>query len=126
MAAHPPSYTPASGSVFMCTPKDVLVTKDPIFVRKDILNGRYIGRQPPNYLLVSLIICILNPIAGPLALIFSIMSDRAYTAGDVKYAEKWGSYAFTTCIMVFIFSVILYIAIGFALSPIGTKGGHVY
>ena len=54
------------------------------------------------------------------------MSDRAYGAGDVKYADKWGSYAFTTCIMTFIFSAIIYTAIGFALSPIGTKGGYTY
>ena len=54
------------------------------------------------------------------------MSDRAYNAGDVKYADKWGSYSFTTSVMIFIASSILYIAIGFALSPIGTKGGHVY
>lgn len=126
MAAHPPSYTPTSGSWFMSTPKEVLVSKDPVFVRKDVLNGRYIGRKPPNYMLLALLVCILNPIVGPIALIFSIMSDRAYDAGDVKYADKWGSYAFTASMMIFIFSVILYVAIGFALSPIGTKGGHTY
>ena len=66
---------------------------------------------------------------SPIMLFFihiSVMSDRAYNAGDVKYADKWGSYSFTTSVMIFIASSILYIAIGFALSPIGTKGGHVY
>ena len=66
-----------------------------------------------------------NDLKHPLIL-FSVMSDRAYGAGDVKYADKWGSYAFTTCIMTFIFSAIIYTAIGFALSPIGTKGGYTY
>ena len=82
MAAHPPSYTPSSGSVFMSTSKQVLVTKDPVFVRKDILNGRYIGKQPPNYMLLALLICILNPVFGPIALIFSSKSFLIYLFTD--------------------------------------------
>lgn len=52
------------------------------------------------------------------------MSDRAYAAGDIRYAEKWGQYSMTACMLIFICTVILYIAVGFALSPIGTNGGH--
>lgn len=52
------------------------------------------------------------------------MSDRAYSAGDIRYAEKWGQYSMTACMLVFISSVILYVAVVFALSPIGVNGGH--
>ena len=71
MASHPKSFTANNTDVFMTTTKDVLVTKDPVFIRKDVLNGRYIGRKPPNYMILSLLICILNPVVGPIALIFS-------------------------------------------------------
>lgn len=123
----PPTFSPTKSDIYsLSTSKQVLVTQDPVFVRRDILNGCYIGRKPQDYMLLSLLITVLNPICGPAALVFSILSDRAYKRGDVRYAQKWGDYAFTACIMTFIFSVILYIAIGFTLSPIGVRGGHLY
>ena len=54
------------------------------------------------------------------------MSDRAYYAADIRYAEKWGEYAFTACIIIFIATVVLAVAVGFSLSPYGVKGGHSY
>ena len=92
MAAHPPSYTPTSGSWFMSTPKEVLVSKDPVFVRKDVLNGRYIGRKPPNYMLLALLVCILNPIVGPIALIFSSESFDLFLLFLVHMASRFTIY----------------------------------
>lgn len=58
--------------------------------------------------------------------IVSVMSDRAYGKGDLRYAEKYGQYSMTACMLVFIVTVILYIAVAFALSPIGVNGGHSF
>ena len=79
------SYTANTTNVFMTTTKDVLVTKDPVFIRKDVLNGRYIGRKPPNYMILSLIICILNPVVGPIALIFSSEYSRDFGPVDCNH-----------------------------------------
>lgn len=127
MAAHPPSYTPTHSDVYtITTSKQVLVSKDPVYVRKDVVNGHYIGRQPDTYIIPAIILTVLNPIVGPVALVFAMMSDRAYQKGDVRYAQKWGGYALTACMCIFIFTVILYIAIGFALSPIGINGSYSF
>ncbi|KAH3830411.1 uncharacterized protein LOC127877577 [Dreissena polymorpha] len=122
-----PSYTPTGGDVYsLSTSKQVLVTKDPVFVRKDIINGHYIGKKPGNYFVVCLILSIINPVFGPISLIFSVMSDRAYNRGDLRYAEKWAQYTMTACMFIFIFTVILYIAIGFSLSTIGMNEGYQF
>ena len=72
MAAHPPSYTAAKGDIYtVTTPKEILITKDPVFARKDVINGRYIGKKPYNYMLLALAMVILNPLVGPIALVFS-------------------------------------------------------
>ena len=68
-----PAFTPTSGDVYFATPKQVLVTKDPVFVRKDVVNGHYIGQKPPNYMLLAIIMCVINPVCGPVALIFASM-----------------------------------------------------
>ncbi|XP_060597045.1 uncharacterized protein LOC132750969 [Ruditapes philippinarum] len=127
MAAHPPSFTPTVSDVYtLSTSKQVLVSKDPLYVRKDVVNGHYIGRQPENYMLIAILLCVLNPLCGPIALIFAVMSERAYRRADIRYAQKWASYSITSCMCIFIFTVILYIAIGFAVSPIGINGGHSF
>ncbi|KAL4225207.1 hypothetical protein ACF0H5_015898 [Mactra antiquata] len=127
MAAHPPSFSATTSDIYtVTTSKQVLVTKDPVFVRKDVVNGHYIGRQPDTYIVISLILCVLNPLCGAVPLIFSILSERAYKNADIRYAHKWSSYAMTANMCVFIGTVILYIAIGFALSPIGIQGGHSF
>jgi hypothetical protein len=72
MAAHPPSFTPTVSDVYtLSTSKQVLVSKDPLYVRKDVVNGHYIGRQPENYMLIAILLCVLNPLCGPIALIFA-------------------------------------------------------
>ncbi|KAK3591847.1 hypothetical protein CHS0354_005043 [Potamilus streckersoni] len=112
--------------LYPVTSKQVLVTRDPVFVRQGVINGHYIGRMPNNYLIVALIMCVINPVLGPIGLIFSIMSERSYRNGDLKYAEKWAMYSFSCSMMTFIASVIIYIAIGFTLSPYRFKGSSSY
>jgi len=65
--------TPAQPSDLysITTSKDVLVTKDTIFVRKDIVNGRFIGRKPDNYMLLAMFLTVFNPLFGPVALFFA-------------------------------------------------------
>lgn len=54
------------------------------------------------------------------------MSDRAFKQGDIKFAEKWSQYAFLTCMITVVASLVIYIALGFALSGLGLRGGHSY
>lgn len=73
------STTPTQPDVYsISTSKQVLVTKDPVFVRKDVLNGRYIGRKPENYMLIAMVLCVLNPLFGPVALFFASMLFITY------------------------------------------------
>lgn len=67
----PTTPAPPKDIYSITTSKQVLVTKDPIFVRKDVLNGRYIGRKPDNHMIVALFLCVFNPIFGPIALTFA-------------------------------------------------------
>lgn len=104
--------------------KDFLVTRDPVFVNKAVVNGEYIGRQPHTYIYLAIAVTVLNPFLGPFAIMFSVMSSRSYDDGDIKSANKWANYAFMMAMMTIGISVIVYIAIGFSLSGLGTKGGH--
>ncbi|XP_060070033.1 uncharacterized protein LOC132550052 [Ylistrum balloti] len=104
--------------------KDFLVTRDPVFVNKAVVNGEYIGRQPHTYIYLAIAVTVLNPLLGPFAIMFAVMSSRSYDDGDVKTALKWANYAFMLSMMTIGISIIVYIAIGFSLSPLGTKGGH--
>ncbi|XP_052802895.1 uncharacterized protein LOC128233058 [Mya arenaria] len=126
MSAYPPQYTATKPQdvYTLATSKQVLVSKDPVFVRKDVINGAYIGQKPESYKIVCIFLMILNPVFGPIPFIFSVLSDRAYDRGDLRYAEKWAQYTLSACMFIFIFTVILYIAIGFSLSPLGINGGH--
>jgi hypothetical protein len=54
------------------------------------------------------------------------MSRRALNEGDLKFADKWGQYAFLMCMITIVASIVLYIAIGFALTSLGIRGGHSY
>ena len=51
--------------------KAILVTRDPVFVNKNIINGRYIGVRPHTYLPLALAVTILNPILGPIGILFA-------------------------------------------------------
>ncbi|OWF43307.1 uncharacterized protein LOC110459944 [Mizuhopecten yessoensis] len=104
--------------------KDILVTRDPVFVNKAVVNGEYIGRKPHTYIYLAIAVTVLNPLLGPFAIMFAVMSTRSYDDGDIKSAVKWANYSFMLGMMTIGISVILYIAIGFSLSGLGTKGGH--
>ena len=58
--------------------------------------------------------------------VLPVLSNRAFKEGDLKFAEKWSQYAFLTCMITVVVSIVIYIAIGFSLSPIGLRGGHSY
>lgn len=104
--------------------KQILVTKDPVFVNKNIIDGRYIGKRPPNYFILAVVVTVLNPLLGPIAILFSFMSTRSYNDGDLKYSEKWASYAFMWSMLTVGITIILACAIGFALSEMSISGGH--
>ena len=51
--------------------KDFLVTRDPVFVNKTVINGEYIGRQPETYIWLAIFVTVINPLVGPIAILFS-------------------------------------------------------
>ncbi|KAK6192634.1 hypothetical protein SNE40_004075 [Patella caerulea] len=118
--------TPVGGDLYRTPSKQILVTRDPVYSHPAIFQGQYIGPQPHSYLPLAICVTILNPLIGFVALIFSYMSIRSYKRGDVKYAYKWSNHAFLMGMITIVLSLVLYIAIGFALSPIGVRGGHSY
>ncbi|XP_011436994.1 transmembrane protein 233-like [Crassostrea angulata] len=128
MSAFPGATTPNVGPDYYESSstwsKEILVTKDPVFVNRTVINGHYIGRKPHNYLPLAIVATILNPLIGPIAIVFAIMSTRSYYDGDMKYAEKWADHAFMIAMATLGITIILAVAIGFTLSNVGTKGGH--
>lgn len=83
--------TPQTDLYCISTSKQVLVTKDPIFVRKDVVNGRYIGRKPDNYMLVAMILCVFNPLFGPVALFFASKLKKEYLAEMVEVSASFST-----------------------------------
>ena len=63
----------------MPTDKEILVTKDPVFVNKNIIDGRYIGKRPENYVVLAIIVSVLNPLLGPIAVLFSCKYLESFT-----------------------------------------------
>ncbi|XP_064603472.1 uncharacterized protein LOC135468914 [Liolophura sinensis] len=118
--------TPNKIKYGMDMPKEVLVTRDPTYTHPAIVQGNYVGPKPHNYLPLAIICTVINPLVGPIAILFAVMSDRSYASGDLRYATKWSSYAFFTCIVSIIVSTVLGIAIGFSLSRIGQRGGYYW
>ncbi|XP_067654596.1 uncharacterized protein [Haliotis asinina] len=119
--------TPTPGDnaeLYRTTSKQVLVTRDPVLTHPAIYQGHYIGPQPHTYMPLAIVVTILNPLIGPFAIFFAYMSSRAYGQGDLKYANKWSQYAFMMGMITIVASVLIYITIGFALSPMGIKGSH--
>ena len=51
--------------------KAILVTRDPVFVNKNIINGRYIGVRPNTYLPLAIVVTVLNPLLGPVGILFA-------------------------------------------------------
>ncbi|KAK7491478.1 hypothetical protein BaRGS_00017307 [Batillaria attramentaria] len=122
----PPGTTANTGDVYNTNSKQILVTRDPVFVHPAIQNGVIVGFQPHAYFPLAVFCTIINPLLGPIALMFAIMSDRAFKQGDLRFADKWSQYAFFTCMVTIVASIVMYIAIGFSLSTIGVRGGHSY
>lgn len=75
MSAFPASTTPNIGPEYYESSskwsKEILVTKDPVFVNRTVINGHYIGRKPHNYIPLAIIASILNPLIGPIAIVFA-------------------------------------------------------
>lgn len=75
MSAFPASTSPNVGPDYYESSskwsKEILVTKDPVFVNRTVINGHYIGRKPHNYLPLAIIATILNPLIGPIAIVFA-------------------------------------------------------
>lgn len=124
--AQPRFTTPNEADVYDTNAKQLIVTRDPVFVHPAIQNGVFVGRQPYTYLPLCIFCAVVNPLLGLVAVMFSIMSDRAFKQGDLKFADKWSQYAFFMCMVTIVASIVLYIAIGFAVSNIGLRGGHSY
>ena len=97
MSGRPPQYTTNEGSEHYDASskwnKEILITRDPVFVNKAVIDGRYIGRKPHNYLPLAVLVCIINPIMGPLGILFS------------------GRYMLKCMQLIFISSVYIYFAI---------------
>ncbi|RUS75447.1 hypothetical protein EGW08_016797 [Elysia chlorotica] len=112
--------------IYRTNSKQMLVTRDPLFVHPTIRQGHYIGRQPHSYLPLAVFVTIINPVLGPIALVFALMSRSSYKDGDLPYATKWSNYAFLAAMITVAASVVIYIAIFFAVAGPSVKGGHVY
>lgn len=59
-------------------------------------------------------------------ILFTVMSNRSYYDGDLKYSEKWANYSFMCSMLTIGISIIVYIAIGFSMSEMGYRGGQSY
>ncbi|KAL8568142.1 hypothetical protein ACOMHN_027665 [Nucella lapillus] len=118
--------TPHQPDVYNTNAKQILVTRDPVFRHSSIQDGVFVARQPPTHFLLAIIVTAFNPILGPVALIFSYLSQRAFLNADIKFAEKWSQYSFLMCMVTVVFSLILYLTLTFALSNMGYRGGHSY
>ncbi|XP_005099153.1 uncharacterized protein LOC101852245 [Aplysia californica] len=118
--------TPAPPEVYSTNSKQLLVTRDPVYVHPTIRQGHFVGLKPHNYLYFAIVATLINPVIGAVAIVFALKSDSAFNDGDVHYATKWSNYAFLTGIIGIVTSVILGVAIGFALAGPGLRGGHSY
>ncbi|GFN87283.1 hypothetical protein PoB_001378900 [Plakobranchus ocellatus] len=116
--------TPNQMDIYRTSSKQLLVTRDPLFVHPTVKQGHYVGRQPHTYFPLALFVTIINPVLGPVALVFAYMSNRSYKDGDLIYATKWSNYAFLAAMITVVASVVIYIAIGFAVAGPGVRGGH--
>lgn len=112
--------------VYNTNSKQILVTRDPVYSHPSIQNGVFVGRQPPTHFVLAIIMTVINPILGPVALLFSYKSRSSFGQGDIKYAEKWSQYSFLISMITIVASVVIYIALIFSLSTIGYRGGHSY
>ncbi|XP_076450800.1 uncharacterized protein LOC143286849 [Babylonia areolata] len=124
---HPGAMTtPSKADVYDTSSKQILVTRDPVYCHPSVQNGIFVGRQPPMYLILALVVTFINPLLGPFALFFSFLSYRSFTQGDLKYAEKWSQYTFLMSMIAIVFAILMGIALSFSLGSIGYRGGHSY
>lgn len=84
MSAFPGATTPNVGPDYYESSstwsKEILVTKDPVFVNRTVINGHYIGRKPHNYLPLAIVATILNPLIGPIAIVFASKYNLALSS----------------------------------------------
>jgi len=118
--------SPNERDVYSTNSKQILVTRDPVYTHPTIRQGHYIGRKPHNYLYFAIFVTFINPILGPIAILFALKSDSAYKEGDVNYALKWSNYAFLFGMISIVMSVIIGVALAFALTGPGLSGRHSY
>ena len=64
-------HTPNQMDIYRTNSKQMLVTRDPLFVHPTIKQGHYIGRQPHSYFPLAVFVTIINPVLGPIALVFA-------------------------------------------------------
>ncbi|KAK2143721.1 hypothetical protein LSH36_818g00012 [Paralvinella palmiformis] len=73
-------------------------------------------RKPPTFFLLSLITCLcFSPLFGIIAIIFSALSDSAWSSGNVDTAKRYSQVAVSLSIvgiLVSIFTLILIFATG--------------
>lgn len=63
--------TTANTDLYRTSSKMILVTRDPVYSHKAIVQGQYIGPKPYNYLTLAILVTIINPILGPVSILFS-------------------------------------------------------
>lgn len=63
--------TPHQADVYDTNSKQILVTRDPVYCHPAIQNGIIVGRQPPTYVILAAVLTLINPLLGPVALLFS-------------------------------------------------------
>ncbi|XP_013380500.1 tumor suppressor candidate 5 homolog [Lingula anatina] len=106
LLAYNPAPTAPKTQVFVNQP--ATVTTKTVFVRPRV--------KPRNYMGMSIsVLVMVNPLFGTIALIFSMLSDSDYDAGDVEGARSKGKIAFwlniagaLTSIIVLIVTVVWY------------------
>ncbi|CAI9730788.1 233 isoform X2 [Octopus vulgaris] len=117
--------TTENSDLYRTNSKMILVTRDPVYTNKTIVQGHYIGPKPHNYLPLAIFVTIINPLLGPISIMLSVMSNRAYAQGDTKYALKWSLNSFFWSVISIVVAIVVYLAIGFSLSNIRTRGGYI-
>ncbi|GAB1599830.1 uncharacterized protein LOC115217430 isoform X1 [Argonauta hians] len=117
--------TTENTDLYRTNSKMILVTRDPVYSNKTIVQGHYIGPKPYNYLPLAIFVTIINPFLGPVSIFLSVMSNRAYAQGDLKYAQKWSLNSFFWSTVSIVVAIVVYIAIGFSISKLTTRGGYI-
>ena len=79
--------SPNQPDVYDTNTKQILVTRDPVFCHPAIRNGVIVGRQPHTYFPLAIVMTIVNPLLGPVALLFA----REYSVFVPIHAHRGGT-----------------------------------